>query len=76
MPLISPAQMRAARAMLDWSMVDLAEKARVSISTVKRFEDGQGAPASIAMMWDALRTEGIQFLDDDGNGCGLRMQSR
>lgn len=70
MPFILPAQVRAARAMLDWTIVDLAEKARVSVSTVKRFEDGQGAPASIGLMQDALETEGIQFLEDRG-GVGI-----
>lgn len=64
MPFISPAQIRAARAMLDWSMATLADKARVSISTVKRFEDGQGAPASVGMMQDALEVEGIRFVED------------
>lgn len=70
MPFISPAQVRAARAMLDWTIVDLAEKARISISTVKRFEDGQGAPASVGMMQDALETEGIRFVEDKG-GVGI-----
>ena len=72
MPSISPAQVRAARAMLDWSMMDLAGKARISISTVKRFEDGKGAPASVHMMQDAFETEGIRFWEDkDGSEVGV-----
>ena len=70
MPFISPAQIRAACAILDWSMATLADKARVSVSTVKRFEDGQGAPASVGMMQDALEIEGIRFVED-GSGVGV-----
>lgn len=76
MPYLSPAQVRAARAMLQWSMLKLADKARVSVSTVKRFEDGQGAPASVGLLRDALETEGVRFLDDDGDGPGLRHEGR
>ena len=74
MPSTSPAQIRAARAMLGLSMPNLADKARVSVSSIKRFEDGQGALASVGMMQDALETEGIRFLDDDGYGVGVRLR--
>ena len=79
MHLPSSAQVRAARAILDWSMVDLAKAARVSVSTVKRFEDGRLAPVSdetVALMQDAFETEGVRFLPDDGTGPGLRYRSR
>ncbi|RYC28771.1 XRE family transcriptional regulator [Lichenibacterium minor] len=79
MPVISAAQVRAARGLLDWSMVDLAKAARVSVSTVKRFEDGRLAPVSdetVASMQDAFETEGVRFLSDDGSGPGLRYRSR
>ena len=73
------AQVRAGRAMLDWSMSDLARAARLSVSTVKRFEDGgtqavsESARGSIR---DALETEGVRFLPDDGEGPGVRMRVR
>ena len=79
MPSISPAQIRAARAMLDWSMMDLAEAARVSVSTVKRFESEGDQPVSadtVALMQDARETEWVRFLDDDGNGPGVRLRRR
>ena len=76
MPPISPAQVRAARALLNWSMMDLATAARVSVSTVKRFDDGQGSPTSVGLMQDALETEGVRFLADDGNGPGVRLRRR
>ena len=76
---LTSSQVRAARGLLDWSMVDLAKAARVSVSTVKRFEDGRLAPVSdetVALMQDAFETEGVRFLPDDGNGPGLRYRGR
>lgn len=76
---VSPAQVRGARAMLHWSMLDLAKAARVSVSTVKRFEDGQSAPVSrdmVSMLRDALEIEGVQFLPDDRHGPGVRLRLR
>ena len=72
MSSVSPAQIRAARAMLNWSMSDLARRAHVSVSTVKRFKDGQQTPTSVGLMQNAIEIEGIRFLEDDGNGPGLR----
>jgi transcriptional regulator with XRE-family HTH domain len=76
---ISSAQGRAARGMLDWSMLDLAKAACVSISTVKRFEDEQAASVSEAaevMIREAFEVAGIRFLPNDGTGSGLRLQAR
>lgn len=79
MPPISPLQVRAARAMLDWSMADLARTAKISISTVKRFEDGRSVLVSdgtVGLLQDALERQGVRFLPDDGNGLGVRCRGR
>ena len=76
---ITPRQIRAVRAMLNWSMTDLARAAGVSISTVKRFEDGSVQNVSdhaAAQLQDAAETEGVRFLADDGNGVGVRIRRR
>lgn len=44
MRMISPEQSRAARAWLDWSQQDLADKANTSLSTVRDFESGRRTP--------------------------------
>lgn len=65
--------------MLGWSMVELAASARVSVSAVKRFEDGGTQAAvghEVALITDALETEGVRFLPDDGTGAGLRFRRR
>ena len=75
---ILPFQIRAARAMLGWSVIDLARAARLSVSTIKRMEDNLFqlvTEASVRMMQDALETEGVRFLPDDGNGPGLRLRA-
>lgn len=72
---ITSAQLRAARALLDWSMIDLAKVARVSVSTIKRLEDERLRPAtdrSAAAVQSALETAGVRFLPDDGDGPGVR----
>ena len=70
-------QIRAARGMLDWSIADLAEAARVSISTVQRI-DGTGqiitSDRSLALVQGALETEGVRFLANDGDGHGIRVK--
>lgn len=79
MPLISPAQMRAARGALAWSMLDLAKAAGLSVSTVKRFETGAEQAVSdgtVALMRDAAEAEGVRFLADEGDGPGVRLRQR
>jgi DNA-binding Xre family transcriptional regulator len=42
--MLSSEQCRAARALLDWTQEELAERAGVSRSTVRGFENGQHEP--------------------------------
>jgi transcriptional regulator with XRE-family HTH domain len=44
MPLISPAQLRAARGLLNWSRADLAKQTGISEATLYRFESGTHEP--------------------------------
>jgi transcriptional regulator with XRE-family HTH domain len=61
---MTPAQCRMARAALDWTVADLADKAQVGISTVVRFEKGRGKPiaATIAAMQRCLEAAGVRFI--------------
>ncbi len=79
MHLPSPAQVRAARAMLDWSKVDLAKAASVSVSTVLSFEGrdpervSEGSAGAIRV---ALETAGVRFIEDDGEAAGVMLRLR
>jgi len=74
--LISGAQIRAARALLRWSVRDLARQAVVSIATVNLIEDATGLPSTSRAQVDAvqatLESKGIEFLNGDTPGVRLR----
>ena len=64
---ISPAQIRGARGMLNWSMTDLSKAAGVSVSTVKRAEERDGPavlPEALSLLEQAFEQAGISFLHD------------
>lgn len=42
--MITPAQCRAARALVDWSQDDLAKAAHLGLSTIRDFEKGRRVP--------------------------------
>jgi transcriptional regulator with XRE-family HTH domain len=67
---ISSAQLRAARALLRWSALDLAEASKVSVSTIRRVETIEGAipvtAANGAALRAALESAGVEFIDENG----------
>jgi len=61
--------LRAARALLDWSMMDLAQASGLSHSTVRRLEEGSEQRGSRSRLHavEALRRAGVRFVvTDDG----------
>lgn len=62
--ILTPKQVRAARALLAWSQRDLARAADVATSTVADFERGQRTPVanSAQAIRNALENAGIRFL--------------
>jgi hypothetical protein len=71
---------RAARALLRWEQRDLAQASAVSLPTVKRLEAKPGPLGAHASTRAALRTAlekaGIEFIDENGGGAGVRLQKR
>ena len=63
---MSPEQVRAARGWLGWSQRDLADKARVGLSTLKDYENGNRKPIAnnLAAIQGALSGAGVEFVDD------------
>ncbi|HVU11778.1 MAG TPA: helix-turn-helix domain-containing protein [Phototrophicaceae bacterium] len=75
------AQIRAARALLDWSQKQLAEKSKLSVPTIKRMEGAMGpersTEANVEAVRRALEGAGIVFLDAKQNkdgGAGVRLK--
>jgi ribosome-binding protein aMBF1 (putative translation factor) len=71
---ITPAQFRAARALLDWSRSKLADKAGHSLATVQRVEKG-GAFVSgdvRAKLKATLEAAGVEFTNGDAPGVRLK----
>ena len=75
---VTPAQCRAARAMLDFSQGKLAEVAGVSRPVLVRFERGKGEPMpqNLAAIRRALEERGIVLVPTNGDGPGVRLKER
>ena len=75
--MISPEQSRAARGWLDWTQEQLAEKASVSLSTVRDFEKKRRVPIrnNLDAIERALLESGIRFLPFGVDGEAARPQS-
>ena len=70
--------MRAARALLRWSALDLAEASKVGVATIRRVEvvDGE-IPVTLAneaALRQALEAAGVEFIDENGGGVGVRLR--
>ena len=77
--LITVEQLRAARALLGWSQTYLAEQAGLSLPTVKRVEAERGPRVSEEgrlKLKRALELAGIEFIDENGGGPGVRLRKR
>ena len=76
-PLTS-AQIRAARALIRWSAEDLARQTALSVATIRRAEIAEGEISMTAANDLAVRrgfeTAGVEFIDDNGGGPGVRLR--
>jgi transcriptional regulator with XRE-family HTH domain len=75
--MITPAQCRAARGLLDWTQQDLADHAGIGIVTVRHFEAGVNEPrrATLEVVKRAFEAAGIEFIAPNDGGVGLRLKS-
>ena len=72
---LHPAQSRAARGILEWSQAELAAQSNLSTSTVRDFEKGRRLPTvnNLAAIRRAFETAGVEFVDENGGGAGVRL---
>jgi transcriptional regulator with XRE-family HTH domain len=75
--MITPAQSRAARGLVEWSQSDLALRADLAESTIRSFEKGRRplTMKNLAGVRHALEAAGVQFIDGNGGGPGVRLSS-
>jgi len=77
---LSSGQIRAARALLRWRAEDLADASGVGVATIRRAEltadkTSMTAPNDMAIR-RALELAGIEFIDENGGGPGVRLRKR
>lgn len=76
-PGITIRQVKAARALLDWSQMDLAFHSKVSEPTIARLEaeDGplRGRAETANKIVGALVDAGIEFISENSGGPGVRL---
>jgi transcriptional regulator with XRE-family HTH domain len=76
--MITGAQLRMARGYLRWSAKQLADKAGVAESTIKRMEQDDGFPiargANIEAVYKTLADAGIILVPENGGGVGIRLR--
>jgi transcriptional regulator with XRE-family HTH domain len=67
-----------ARAALNWSVRDLAGAAQIHRNTVTNIETGRyaGDAETLAAIVAALKRGGVEFLDENGGGPGVRLRKR
>jgi transcriptional regulator with XRE-family HTH domain len=70
-------QLRAARALLGFSQDEVAKRAKLSVPTIKRAEADEGIRVSeeaFAAIQGALEKAGVIFVDENGEGAGIRLR--
>lgn len=74
----TPAQCRGARAMLGWSQDQLEASAKVAKKTIADFEREarQPYPRTLEALRAALEAAGVEFIDQNGSGPGVRLAKR
>ena len=64
--MLSIEQIRAGRALLDWSQSDLADRAGLSVTGIARLENGTHKPnqSTLDKIHTAFTSAGLEFIDD------------
>ena len=77
---LTSAQIRAARALLRWRAQDLARESSVGVATIRRAELTEGetsmTTANDSAVRRALESNGVEFIDENGGGPGVRLGKR
>lgn len=75
--VVTSAQIRAGRALLDWTVRDLAERSGVHRNTITRAESSDTGPGYAALaIQKALEEAGVIFVEENGEGPGVRLRKK
>jgi len=73
-------QIRAARALIKWSAEDLSQESAVSLRTIRRAELAERettmTKANDLAVRRAFEAAGVEFIDENGAGPGVRLRKR
>jgi transcriptional regulator with XRE-family HTH domain len=77
---LTGAQIRSARALLKWSALDLARRSSLGVNTIRRAEVMDDATslttANDLAIRHAFEAAGVEFIDENGGGSGVRLRKR
>ena len=78
--MLTAAQIRAARALIDWSGPQLAAETGLSLPTIRRMESalgpGRSSAENVHAVQRALEQAGVIFISADASGgAGVRVKS-
>ena len=73
-------QIRAGRSLLGWTAEDLSRHSAVSLRTIRRAElaghQTSLTPANELAIRRALETAGVEIIEENGGGPGVRLRKR
>ena len=64
--------------MVDWTQQELADAAHIGVATIRLFESetAETRHATIAVLKSAFESAGVEFIDENGGGPGVRLRKR
>lgn len=72
--MISPEQCRAARALLNWTQAELAERVSISAVSIRAFEKGgEMRDSNLKLIRMTFEAAGVTFIPENGGGAGVRL---
>ena len=75
--MISVRQIKAARALLGWSAEDLAKESGIGLTTIRRYEMGEGIPkanvSNLQQLIATLQSAGIELTGDPLKNPGVTL---
>jgi transcriptional regulator with XRE-family HTH domain len=72
--MIDAEQCRAARALLNWTQADLADRTSLSAVSIRAFEKGgEMRDSNLKLLKMIFEKAGVVFIPENGGGAGVRL---